>query len=79
MTMNFVTFGNETINLDNVTYIEKGSWESSDGTSVPFIRFHFADDYYIGFSMLTWDKKLVPAYHRALTWLEAPQASTTTE
>ena len=69
--MNFVTFGNETINLDNVTHITVDKRELSDGTELPFIKFNLVDsEDSVTFSMLTWDKKPVLAYHEAKSWLE---------
>jgi len=69
--MNFVTFGNETINLDNVTHITADKRELDDGTELPFIRFNFVDgEDCITFHLLTWDKKPVPAYHEAKEWLD---------
>lgn len=76
-TMNFVTFGNQTINLDNVTHIETGQRELHDGTELPFIIFHFVggmagdgSEDCVQFNMLTWDKKPVLAYHEAKEWLQ---------
>lgn len=69
--MNFVTFGNETINLDNVTHITVDTFERDNGTQNPFIRFNFTtEEYAITFRMLTWDNEPVPAYYEAKAWLE---------
>jgi hypothetical protein len=69
--MNFVTFGNETINLDNVTHITVDKMYKDDGTYLPFIRFNFVgDEAAVTFFMLTWDNKPMLAYHEAKEWLE---------
>ena len=76
--MNWITFGNETINLDTVTHITLDKQDLSDGTSLPFIRFNFVDGTdSVRFNMLTWDKKPILAYHEAMDWLKRLQGKET--
>lgn len=68
--MNFVTFGNETINLDNVTHITVDK-----RIKVSFIRFTFVGgDDAVKFSARTEYDEPNLAYSEAKRWLENLQA-----